>query len=109
MKQELNRGDIWNVILDPVKGSEQSGFRPCVIISPVEMNDQLGTVIVVPLTTKMKDWPTRVDIQFMEREGQVICEQIRTVSKSRLQRKLGHLTLKDIIQIKLVLKQMLLE
>ncbi len=109
MKKDLNRGDVWSIQLDPIKGSEQRGQRPCVIISPDEMNEQLQTVIILPLTTKKKNWPTRVDINFLDIEGQVLCEQVRTVSKSRLVDKLGHLPLKDIIQIKLVLKQMLIE
>ncbi len=109
MNQELNRGDVWNVFLDPIKGSEQAGNRPAVIISPESMNEQLETVIIVPLTTEKKDWPTRVEVNFQNIDGQVLCEQIRTVSKKRLTKKLGHLPLKDIIQIKLVLKQMLIE
>lgn len=109
MNLKMNRGDVWNVFLDPIKGSEQAGHRPCVIVSPDSMNDQLETLIVVPLTTQKKDWPTRVDIDFMEISGQAICEQIRTVSKKRLTKKLGHLPIKDTIQIKLILKQMLIE
>lgn len=109
MNQELNRGDVWNVVLDPIKGSEQRGIRPCVIVSPESMNDQLETVIVIPMSTKKKDWPTRVDISFQQIDAQVLCEQIRTVSKLRLKKKIGHLLLKDLIQIKLILKQMLME
>lgn len=109
MNQELNRGDVWNIVLDPIKGSEQRGMRPCIIVSPDSMNEQLETVIIVPLSSKKKNWPTRVDIFFQDVDGQALCEQIRTVSKSRLKRKLGHLPIKDIIQIKLILKQMLME
>ncbi len=109
MKTELNRGDVWNVLLDPIKGSEQAGHRPCVIISPDSMNTQLDTVIVVPLSSQKKDWPTRVDIDFNEISGQALCEQIRTISKKRVTGKLGHLPIKDIIQIKLILKQVLIE
>jgi mRNA interferase MazF len=106
---EMNRGDVWNVFLDPIKGSEQAGHRPCIIVSPESMNEQLETVIVVPLSSQKKDWPTRVEINFLNVEGQALCEQIRTVSKKRLTKKLGHLPLKDIIQLKLILKQMLIE
>ena len=109
MNQELNRGDVWNVLLDPIKGSEQAGHRPCVIVSPDSMNAQLETVIVVPLSTKKKEWPTRIDICFRDIEGQALCEQILTVSQQRLSKKIGHLPIKDIIQIKLILKQMLIE
>ena len=97
---------MWDVVLDPVKGSEQAGLRPCVVVSPDSMNEQLDTIIVVPLTTKKKDWPTRVDTIFDGKEGQALCEQIRTVSKKRLKKKRSKLKITEVIQIKLVLKQM---
>ena len=97
---------MWDVVLDPVKGSEQAGLRPCVVVSPDSMNEQLDTIIVVPLTTKKKDWPTRVDTIFDGKEGQALCEQIRTVSKKRLKKKISKLKITEVIQIKLVLKQM---
>lgn len=109
MNLEMNRGDVWNVFLDPIKGSEQAGHRLCIIVSPESMNEQLETVIVVPLSSQKRDWPTRVEINFLNVDGQALCEQIRTISKKRLTKKLGHLPLKDIIQLKLVLKQMLIE
>lgn len=109
MKTEILRGDVWDVLLDPVKGSEQAGMRPCVVVSPDSMNVQLDTIIVVPLTTKKKDWPTRVDTVFDDGEGQAICEQIRTVSKKRLKKKKSKLKITEVIQIKLVLKQMLFD
>jgi mRNA interferase MazF len=105
----MKRGEIWNANLDPVKGSEQAGQRPCVIVSPDSMNDNLSTVIVIPLTSKTKPWPTRVDVTFREISGQAICEQIRTISKIRLVKKRGELKLQELLQIKLVLKQMLFE
>ncbi len=106
MKTEILRGEVWSVVLDPIKGSEQAGLRPCVIVSPDSMNEQLETIIVVPLTTKKKDWPTRVDTQFDGIEGQALCEQIRTVSKKRLKAKIARLKITEVIQIKSVLKQM---
>ncbi len=109
MKNEIQRGDVWNVLLDPVKGSEQAGQRPCVVVSPDSMNEQLDTIIVVPLTTKLKDWPTRVDTLIDGQPGQALCEQIRTVSKKRLKSKKAKLKITEVIQIKLVLKQMLFD
>ncbi len=109
MKNEINRGDIWQVVLDPIKGSEQAGLRPCVIVSPDSMNAHLETVIVVPLSTKKKDWPTRVDTEIKDVSGQSLCEQIRTVSKKRLKEKSGKIKITELIQIKLVLKQMLFD
>lgn len=109
MKTEILRGEVWDVVLDPVKGSEQAGMRPCVVVSPDSMNEQLETIIVVPLTTKKKDWPTRVDTIFDGIEGQALCEQIRTVSKKRFKIKKTRLKITEVIQIKLVLKQMLFD
>lgn len=109
MKEGISRGDVWNVVLDPTKGSEQAGMRPCVIVSPDSMNEQLDTIIVIPLTTKKKNWPTRVDTIIDGSEGQAICEQIRTVSKKRLKKRITKLKISEIVQIKLVIKQMLFD
>lgn len=105
----VNRGEVWEVLLDPTKGSEQKGLRPCVVVSPDSMNEQLDTIIVVPLTTKLKDWPTRVQTEINGVIGQAICEQIRTVSKQRLKNKKAKLKLSEIVQIRLVLRQMLFD
>ena len=106
---KMNRGEVWEVLLDPTKGSEQKGYRPCVIVSPESMNDQLETVIVVPLRSKNKDWPTRVDTFYDGIKCQAICEQIRTVSKSRLKKKKFSLTPPEIALIRLTLRQMLFD
>ena len=109
MKIEISRGEVWNIVLNPSKGSEQAGVRPCVIVSPDSMNQYLETVIVVPLSTKKKDWPSRVETHFDGKDGQALCEQIRTVSKKRLKNKIDKLKVTEVVQIKLVLKQMLFE
>ena len=106
LKTEISRGDVWDIILDPIKGSEQSGIRPCVVVSPDTMNSSLETVVVVPLSTKKKDWPTRVDTLIDGVEGQALCEQIRTVTKERFKKRKSRLKITEIVQIKLVLKQM---
>ena len=77
------------VSLDPTLGSELRKTRPCLIISPDEMNRYIATVIVAPMTTKGKDYPTRVSCSFKGKHGQVVLDQIRTVDKSRLVQKLG--------------------
>lgn len=84
-------------------------MRPCVIASPDSMNEQLDTIIVIPLTTKKKTWPTRVDTIIDGSEGQAICEQIRTVSKKRLKKRITKLKISEIVQIKLLIKQMLFD
>lgn len=105
----MNRGDVYIVPLDPSKGSEQKGTRFCSIVSPDSMNQSLNTVIIVPLSSKKKDWPTRVDTEFKEINGQALCEQIRTIDKKRLKNFRGRLNQNEIDEIRLVLKQMLYE
>lgn len=87
----IKRFDVYLVILDPTVGSEIQKTRPCVIISPDEMNRHIATVIVAPMTTKGRSYPTRVACAFQGKEGQVVLDQIRTIDKSRLARKLGRL------------------
>lgn len=102
----LNRGEVWRMGLDPVQGSEQSGARPCVIISPDSMNAALDTLVVIPLSTKKKNWPSRVDIHFAGKDGQALCEQLRVVSKQRLATHLGSLAMQELAQIRIVLRYM---
>lgn len=87
----IKRFDVYLVILDPTVGSEIQKTRPCVIISPDEMNRHITTVIVAPMTTKGRSYPTRVACTFQGKEGQVVLDQIRTIDKSRLSRRLGRL------------------
>lgn len=89
---KLLNGEIWMVKLYPVRGSEQDGIRPCVILSPNSMNKSLQTVIVVPLTTSFKDWPTRVSILVKDTPSQACIEHIRSISKERFSEKLGSAT-----------------
>lgn len=85
------RFDVYLVTLDPVVGSEICKTRPCVVVSPDEMNAHIATVIVAPLTTKGQQYPTRVSCRFEGKSGQVILDQIRTVDKARLVKRLGTL------------------
>lgn len=83
------RFDIFLVTLDPTKGSEIKKTRPCVIISPDELNHTLSTIIVAPMTTTIRSYPTRVLLTLDDKKGQVALDQIRTLDKSRLVKKLG--------------------
>lgn len=83
------RFEVYLINLSPTKGSEIQKTRPCVVISPNEMHS-LSTVIIAPMTTKIKKYPTRVSLKFDDKDGQVALDQMRTVDKSRLIRKLGH-------------------
>ncbi len=84
-----NRFDVFLISLDPTRGSEIRKTRPCLIISPDEMNDHIRTVIVAPMTTKGRQYPSRVPCTFQGKRGQVVLDQIRTVDKTRLVRRLG--------------------
>jgi mRNA interferase MazF len=83
------RFEVYLIKLDPTTGSEIKKTRPCVIISPDEMNEHIATVIVAPMTTKGRAYPTRVPCRFRGKQGQVVLDQIRTVDKARLTRRLG--------------------
>lgn len=92
----VKRFQVYLVNLDPTVGSEIKKMRPCLIISPDEMNRWIATVIVAPMTTGGRPYPTRVACKFQGKDGQVVLDQIRTVDKSRLVRRLG--TIKEPTQ-----------
>jgi mRNA interferase MazF len=85
----VQRFDVWLINLDPTIGSEIQKTRPCVVISPDEMNRKIATAIVAPMTTKGKAYPTRILCQFVGQEGLIVLDQIRTVDKTRLVKHLG--------------------
>jgi len=87
----IRRFDVYLVNLDPTIGSEIKKTRPCLVVSPDEMNRWIRTVIVAPMTTKGRPYPTRVPCEFQGKEGQIVLDQIRTVDKARLVRKLGQI------------------
>lgn len=87
----VNRFEVYLVNLDPTVGSEIKKTRPCLVISPDEMNLHIRTVIIAPLTTKGRPYPTRVPCRFQGKDGQVVLDQIRIVDKVRLVRRLGKL------------------
>ncbi|NLX26767.1 MAG: type II toxin-antitoxin system PemK/MazF family toxin [Lentisphaerae bacterium] len=89
MGMVTNRFDVFLISLNPTRGSEIRKTRPCLIISPDEMNDHIRTVIVAPMTTKGRPYPSRVSCAFQGKRGQVVLDQIRTVDKTRLVRRLG--------------------
>lgn len=106
MGMVVNRFDIYLVNLDPTIGTEIRKTRPCVVVSPDEMNRHIATVIVAPMTTKGHQYPTRVSCKFEGKEGQIVLDQIRTVDKARLVRKLGRLTKSNQDAVLAVLTEM---
>lgn len=85
----VSRGEIWLIKLDPSKGSEIKKTRPCLIVSPQEMNDYLSTVIIAPMTTKAKTAEFRIPITHDKKQGLILLDQIRTIDKTRLLKKIG--------------------
>jgi mRNA interferase MazF len=86
------RFDVFLVSLDPTVGVEMKKPGPCVVVSPDEMNRHIASVIVAPLTTRGNNYPSRVAVTFRGKKGRVVLDQIRTVDKSRLAKRLGALT-----------------
>jgi mRNA interferase MazF len=87
----VKRFEVWHEELNPTVGSEIDKIRPCLVVSPDEANRYLNTVIIIPLTSTLKPYPTRVDCLFMGKRGQLAIDQIRSIDKSRLGKKLGKL------------------
>ena len=88
----VQRFAVYLVNLDPTVGSEIKKTRPCVIVSPDEMNAHIATVIVAPMTTQGRPYPSRVRCQFQGKEGQIVLDQLRTVDKTRLVKPLGRIS-----------------
>jgi mRNA interferase MazF len=105
----VKRFEVYLVNLDPTVGSEIQKTRPCVVVSPDEMNQHIRTVIVAPMTTKGRGYPTRVTCRFGEKEGQVVLDQLRTVDKERLVKRLGEVDLETGRAVLSVLAEMFAE
>jgi mRNA interferase MazF len=105
----VKRFEVYLVNLDPTLGREIRKTRPCLIISPDEMNDHIATVIVAPMTTKGRDYPTRVKCRFQGKDGQIVLDQIRTVDKIRLVKKLGKINTSTQKEVLVILVDMFAE
>ena len=92
LREPVQRFEVYLVNLDPTQGSEIRKTRPCLVISPDEMNRHIRTVIVAPMTTRGRSYPTRIDCVFQKTSGQIVLDQIRTIDKSRLVKKLGSIS-----------------
>ena len=102
---EIKQYQIVLVNLDPTLGSEIQKTRPCVIISPNEINDNLRTVVIAPMNSTKRKYPTRVKVKHNNQEGWVVIEQIRTIDKIRIVKKLGFLTEKETHECKRVIRE----
>jgi len=103
---EVKRFDVFLINLDPTVGHEIKKTRPCLVISPDEMNRHISTVIVAPMTTRTRNYPTRVKCIFDNKEGEIVLDQIRTVDKNRLIKKLGRIDKKTQEEVLRVLREM---
>ncbi len=101
----INQYDIVLVNLDPTIGSEIRKTRPCTIISPNEMNRHLRTIVIAPMTTKSHDYPTRIKVKHEGKTGWVVMDQIRTIDKQRIIRKLGKLSIAEVNKCKDVIRE----
>jgi mRNA interferase MazF len=102
---DLNQYEIVLVNLDPTIGSEIKKTRPCIIISPNEMNKFLETIVLAPMTTTSKKYPTRIEVKHDNKIGWIVLDQIRTIDKQRIIKVLGKLSKPEIKEIKSVIKE----
>lgn len=106
---EIKQYEVHLISLDPSIGHEIKKTRPCVVISPDEMNRNIRTVLIAPMTTKSHSYPSRVGLTFQGKRGWIVLDQIRAVDKMRLVKQLGRIKDASITKIKHVLKEMLVD
>ena len=106
---EINQYSIVLVNLDPTLGSEIQKTRPCVIVSPDEMNKHLNTIVLAQMTTNLKQYPTRVPVEHDGKQGMIVLDQVRTVDKVRVLKVLGKLTKSEIKTCKDVIRETFVE
>jgi len=105
----IRQYEVYLISLDSAIGHEIKKARPCVIISPDEMNKNISTVIIAPLTTQSHFYPTRIPLKFAEKEAWIVLDKLRTVDRKRLIKKLGKIDQKTINQVKSIIKEMLVD
>lgn len=108
-KVEIFQYSIYLVNLDPTTGHEIKKTRPCLIISPDEMNQNIQTVIIAPMTTKSHKYPTRVPVTIRNKRGWIVLDHIRTIDNQRLIKKIGKINSQTIKEVKGIIKEMLID
>jgi len=106
---QVNQYDIVLVNLDPTMGSEMRKTRPCVVLSPNEMNKYLNTIVVAPMTSSSKPYPTRVEVRHKGTKGWIAIDQIRTIDRMRIVKRFESLTAKEIEKVKDVMREMFVD
>lgn len=106
MAMVVKRFDVYLVNLDPTIGSEIKKTSPCLVISPDEINSNIRTVIIAPMTSAPKEYPTRVSCTFQKKKGHIVLDQLRTIDKARLIKKLGTIDSKDQLEVISILQRL---
>ena len=106
---ELNQYDMFLINLDPTLGHEIKKTRPCLVISPDEMNRHLQTVMIAPMTTKSHAYPSRVSLVFEGKKAWIVLDQIRAVDRRRLAKNLGKIDAGSVVRVKKVMREMLVD
>ena len=101
----VKRFEVYLINLDPTVGSEIQKTRPCLVISPDEMNAHIKTIVVAPLTTTSRNYPTRIAVSIGGKKGWIVIDQIRTIDRARLQNKIGTVAAQTALKIKQVIKE----
>jgi len=105
----VGRGEVWLVNFDPTVGSEIQKTRPCVVISPPEMHDYLKTLLIAPMTTGNKRAPFRIPVTFQKKTGLILLDQMRSIDKARLVKKMGNVSDKTLSQTLMTLQEVFAE
>ncbi len=105
----VNQYNVYLVNLDPTVGHEIQKTRPCLVISPDEMNHNIDTVMIAPMTTKSHAYPTRIEMMFAGKTAWIVLDQIRTVDKVRLVKRIGKISQEEIFEVKRIIREMLVD
>lgn len=103
---KVSRFDVFLINLDPTIGYEIKKTRPCLVISPDELNRVIKTVIIAPMTSTVRNYPTRVNINFQGKDGQIAVDQLRTVDKNRLVKRIGKVEIETQLEVHTVLRKL---
>jgi mRNA interferase MazF len=109
MVNNVRQYDVHWISLDPTLGSEIAKTRPCVVVSPDELNQHLRTVIIAPITSTIKNYPWRVECMVSDRKGSIATDQLKVVDKTRIGSKVSALSKAEILTLKEVLRKMLID
>jgi len=106
---EIRQYEVYLINLDPTIGHERKKTRPCLVVSPDEMNRNIRTVMIAPMTTKSHNYPSRVKTVFHGKSGWIVLDQIRSIDRKRLVKKLGKISNKAVVNVKGVIREMLVD